>query len=93
MAIVTTLSSCVLRPVPCFSVMEDGKMKVHEEVHFNASCTANATSFSWDFGDGSSAAGLSTKHKYDYSANFIVTLTAIRANKSESSTQVLTIEN
>lgn len=77
------ISGCTKTPSPCFSVDKGGNAKVNEEVQFDASCSANATSYAWDFGDGSSTSGNSVKHKYSTAATYVVKLTATNKKKSE----------
>lgn len=43
---------------------------------FNSSCSVNATSFSWDFGDGSVSSESNPSHTYEEAGTFTVTLTA-----------------
>lgn len=85
------ISGCTKTPSPCFSVDKGGVAKVNEEVQFDASCSANATSFTWDFGDGSSTSGSSVKHKYTTAATYVVKLTATNKKKSEVLVKNVTI--
>ncbi len=83
---------CTKTPQACF-VADKGKVaKVNEEVQFDASCSTNATSYSWDFGDGTAASeGASVKHKYSTAAIYNVKLTAKNKRKENTSTVALTI--
>jgi large repetitive protein len=57
-----------------FSPIDPG---INDVVFFNASTTTvvNATTFSWDFGDGARGAGTTTSHQYTQARTFTVTLT------------------
>ncbi len=53
------------------------------------SCTPNATSFTWNFGDGSSATGNSVTHIYTAAGTYRGTLTV--SNSTASATQSFTV--
>ncbi len=80
------ITSCTKTPTACFSVDKGSVAKVNEEVQFDGSCSSNATSYMWDFGDGASTTGTSVKHKYGTAATYVVTLTV--KNKKKSATLV-----
>jgi PGF-pre-PGF domain-containing protein len=50
----------------------------------------NATSISWDFGDGASSADQNTTHTYSAAGNYTVTLTASNVNGTATKTVVIT---
>lgn len=77
---------CTKTPSACFSVDKGNVAKVNEEVQFDGSCSTNETSYTWDFGDGTSTTGNPVKHKYTTAATYAVKLTA--ANKKKSNTLV-----
>ncbi len=60
-------------PVACFDIASG------TDLNANASCSSdadgNALTYSWDFGDGSSATGVATTHSYSASGSYIVKLT------------------
>ena len=84
-------TSCKKTPVPCFSSDKGGVAKVNEEVQFDASCSKNVSTYTWDFGDGTSMSGNPVKHKYSTQGVYIVKLTENNGSKTASLTQNLTI--
>ncbi len=85
------ISSCTKTPTPCFSVDKGGVAKVNEEVQFDGACSTNATSYTWDFGDGTSTSGNPVKHKYTTAATYAVRLTTTNKKKSETLVKNITI--
>ncbi len=81
------ISGCTKKPTPCFSIDKGGVAKINEEVQFDGACSANATSYAWDFGDGTSTTGNPVKHKYTTSATYSVKLTVKNKRKSETLVQ------
>ena len=84
-------ASCTKTPTPCFTSDKGNAAKVNEEVQFNPSCSTNAVSYNWDFGDGTSTSGNPVKHKYANAGVYVVILTAINKKKSASTSQNLTV--
>ena len=85
------ISSCSKTPEACFTTDKGKTAKVNEEIQFNASCSKDADTYNWDFGDGSTGVGSSTKHKYPTVGTYVVKLTASNKSKSATSSQDLTI--
>ena len=63
-------------------------------IAFNNTST-NATSYLWDFGDGTTSANLNATHQYTSAGNYIVSLTAYNQTCGDSSvySQVITIDS
>lgn len=76
---------CTKTPEACFTINKGKLPKVNEEIQFDASCSKDAVSFLWEFGDGNNGSEISTKHKYSIAGNYIVKLTV--TNKSKSAIQ------
>lgn len=86
--------SCTKDPQACF-VIDKGSdnTKVNEEIQFDASCSKDADSYSWNFGDGASQVGYMTKHKYPNPGSYTVILTANHSSKSATMSKVVNIVN
>lgn len=84
---------CTKTPSVCFTVDKGKSAKVNEEVQFEGSCSQNATTYTWDFGDGSSAVGVSVKHKYQFIGYYTVSLKASNKKKSATLTETISITN
>ena len=84
-------TSCKKTPTPCFSVDKGNAAKVNEEVQFDASCSKNAATYTWNFGDGTSASGNPVKHKYSNQGVYNVVLTEKNGKKTALLTQNVTI--
>jgi cellulose 1,4-beta-cellobiosidase len=85
-------TSCSTKPDACFTA-DKGSSNTHvnEEIHFDASCSSDGENYDWDFGDGATASGITTKHKYGSAGNYTVTLTAHNGSKSANTTQTMYI--
>jgi PKD repeat protein len=89
-----SFASCTKKPSACFTLNENkGSAKVNEEVKFDATCSTNAKSYTWDFGNTTSDAGVSVKTKYSIPGAYNVTLTTKNGSKSDVNVQTITITN
>ena len=78
-------------PTPAFSVnVTSGEAPL--TVQFTDQTTGDVTSWSWDFGDGSTSILRNPSHTYNQTGSFTVQLEAIGPGGSDSSTQVDLIE-
>jgi PKD repeat protein len=82
------------KPKACFILNENkASAKVNEEVKFDASCSTNAKSYTWDFGNGSNDVGVSVKTKYTTPGTYNVVLTAKLNSKTNITTQTVVVTN
>ena len=88
-----TLTSCTKTPSACFTVDKgSANTRINEEIQYNALCSTDADSYTWDYGDGSAnESGAQVKHKYRTAGSYTVRLTAKNGSKDASTTQVVAI--
>jgi PKD repeat protein len=85
------ITSCK-KPEACFTINNgNASAKTNEEVKFNASCSAEASDYTWNFGNGAEANGPAPVYKYARAGSYVVTLTAVNRNQSASSNQTIVI--
>ena len=89
--IASTLFACTKTPTPCFTIDKGKPTKVNEEIQFDAACSKNTNTYTWEFGDGTTGTGVSVKHKYTIDKTYSVKLTATNKKKTETTTQDLVI--
>lgn len=81
-----------LAPKACFSFTPSTGIKAGDLVTFNSSCSENAATFNWDFGDGSTSTDASPTHTYTTAGDFTVKLEVKdAAGLSNSTTQTITV--
>lgn len=86
------LASCSTTPESCFTIDKDkANIKVDEDIHFFPSCSKDAQSFRWDFGDGNTKGEAEPKHKYSRRGSYDVTLTVFYDDNSAQTTQTLNV--
>ncbi len=81
----------VLTPITVGFSYSPANPVVGQDVQFSNASTGSITSYSWNFGDGSSSTLKDPVHKYGSAGNFSVTLTATNAKGSKSKSQTITI--
>jgi PKD repeat protein len=86
-----SIVSCTKDPAGCFTVDKGKTAKVNEEVQFDASCSANAETYSWDFGGLGTATGATTKFKFTKAGKYIIKLQAKKGDKSSEFTQEIDV--
>ncbi len=91
--------SCSKPTESCFSYSKS-KITTDSIVTFNASCSGNASYFTWNFGDSTkdtTTTSLKIKHKFNKNGQFIVNLVAKRKDGVSSgndtkASQMITVE-
>ena len=81
----------VLAPITVGFSYSPANPVVDQDVQFSNASTGSITSYSWNFGDGSSSTLKDPVHKYSAAGNFTVTLTATNATGSKSKSQTITV--
>jgi len=85
----TVTVAAVAAPAAAFSSSQDhGSLSVH----FTDESTGDATSWAWDFGDGSTATRQNPAHTYAKAGDFRVKLTVKNAGGSDSKTDQVTVK-
>ena len=62
-----------------------------QDVQFVNSSTGSITSYSWDFGDGSTSSLKDPVHKYSSAGSYTITLTASNARSSKTQSKTITV--
>jgi PKD repeat protein len=90
--IITITGGNTTQPVACFTPSTTSA-EVGVSISFN-NCSADATNFSWNFGDGSSTSTQqSPSHSYTSAGTYDVVLTAYNGDLSDTETKSITITN
>jgi PKD repeat protein len=94
--VVSAQHRIVANAPPIAAATPDRFVAVHEEVSFDGSGSSDrdgaVSRYQWDFGDGTSGAGMVARHRYRESGVYIVTLTVTDdAGLPNSSTQAVTM--
>jgi len=83
------LVSC-MKPVAKFSMMTEKKEAPTNVTFKNES--SGAETYTWDFGDGTTAKDSVSSHRYTHGGTYHVSLTATKGKKSDTMTQSIQIE-
>ena len=93
MALVATFAfaSCMKKPMACCDVPSTGT--VGQSVSFSSSCSMDASSYEWDFGDGTKSTDAAATHTYTTAGTYTVKLMAMSKNgkKMDETSKSITI--
>jgi hypothetical protein len=85
MAVSALFSACTKEPEPCFVIdSKSSDLKKDSQVEFNATCSKDADTYVWDFGDGTGATGSTVSHKFTEPGSYMVLMTT--SNKKQAVT-------
>lgn len=76
-------------PIACFDYSSQ-ELTAGAEINFT-SCSENATSYEWDFGDGNTSLEENPTHAYDIAGTYNVSLTVFNAKNSNTTTKTVYI--
>lgn len=84
------LSQGYPRPVVQLTTQTSGTLLLHQSYQFGANAQGRDLTFSWDFGDQSSASGAAVKHAFQSNGNYTVSVTVTDplGQRNTASTQV-----
>jgi PKD repeat protein len=88
---ILAITSCIKIPEACYTVDKGKTAKVNEEVQFDATCSKNTTTYTWDFGDNTTASGVIVKHKFSTAKTYSIKLTIANSKSTVVNTQDLQI--
>jgi len=76
----------LIRPVACIESGVPSTVEIGETIYFDASCSENAVSYKWNFGDGTIVESVSSliEHTYIVPDNYVVTLVVKSSDEEES---------
>jgi PKD repeat protein len=78
-------------PEACFVASEERKTGI--PINFSTSCTLNASSYHWDFGDGQTSTDGYPSHTYNKGGDYPVTLTVDNSvGDTDEVTNVMIVE-
>ncbi len=78
-------------PEACFVSSEEWKVGI--PIEFSSSCTLNASSYHWDFGDEKTSTDPYPSHTYSKGGDYAVTLTVTNTSgDSDDVTHVMVVE-
>lgn len=79
-----------LTPTGCFETEEN--IFVGQPAMFNAGCSEDAVSYTWDFGDGGTANESIATHTFQTAGNHLVTLTVSNGEGSDQISKTVTVQ-
>jgi len=78
-------------PEACFVASQERKAGI--PIDFSTSCTLNASSYHWDFGDGQTSTDGYPSHTYNKGGDYAVTLTVTNTSgDTDDVTHVMVVE-
>ena len=97
LGLLTTLFACssddsIPNPESCFNFNPTSDIKDGDQINFT-SCSENANSYMWDFGDGSSSTQENPTHIYQTFGNFTITLTVSNSTGTDSTAKTISVAN
>jgi PKD repeat protein len=90
--IIISLSGCYKTPTACYHSSSTQNVRVNAEIEFDAGCSVQASSYSWNFGDGSTATVIRPKHTFTKEGEFSVTLKIKNGPKSDEITSIYFVQ-
>lgn len=93
LAMLLIFNSCQKTPTACFEVSKT-TAAVNEQIAFDASCSKNADSCEWDFGDGTKSRDFKTTHAYAAIGQYTVSMMTMSGNgkKMDEIKKTITIQ-
>jgi cyclophilin family peptidyl-prolyl cis-trans isomerase len=85
------LSACSPKPIAKFQVNPTEKITAPAEISISND-SENATTYLWDFGDGTTSTDPAPKHTYAESGQYQITLKATKGKKTTNHSQTIMIE-
>ena len=89
--LILAATSCQKKPMACCDVSAAGTHGV--AMAFSSTCSTDASSYSWDFGDGVKSTDANPSHTYVTAGTYTVTLMCMSKNgkKMDQTTKSVTI--
>ena len=84
-------AACMKTPMACCDVPSSGT--VGQSLAFNSSCSMDASTYEWDFGDGTKSTEANATHAYTTAGTYTVKLMAMSKNgkKMDNTSKTVTI--
>lgn|ERR1035437_1801299 len=77
-AVTLAFTSCMKKPMAC---CDFPATSTHgQAVSFTSTCSMNASSYSWDFGDGATSTDANATHTYNTAGTYTVKIMAMSKN-------------